>query len=146
MVRTRWWLRLLVAASAGLLAAAGVVPAATAQAATVGCRASYEVLQQFNGGFFAQLKVANLGDRINGWTLVWTFPSGQRLTHLIGARATQSGAEVTGTNLSWNAEIPTNGTLLLNVLGNWSGVNASPTSFTLNGVVCTGSVIETATG
>jgi endoglucanase len=145
MVKTRWWLRLLVAASAGLLAAAGVVPAA-AQAATVGCRASYTVLQQFNGGFLAQLKVANLGDRINGWTLVWTFPSGQRLTHLIGARATQSGAEVTGTNLNWNAEIPTNGTLILNVLGTWSGVNAAPALFTLNGVACTGSVSETASG
>jgi endoglucanase len=145
MVQTRWRLRLLAAATAGLLAAGGAtVPATAALAATVGCRANYTVLQQFNGGFFAQLTITNLGDQINGWTVTWTFPSGQRLTHLIGSRASQSGAEVTGTNLNWNAAIPTNGTLLLNVLGTWSGVNTAPTSFTLNGVACTGNVSETA--
>jgi endoglucanase len=145
MVQTRWRLRLLAAATAGLLAAGGAAaPATAAVPGTAGCRANYTVLQQFNGGFFAQLTITNVGDQINGWTVTWTFPSGQRLTHLVGSRATQSGAEVTGTNLNWNAEIPTDGTLLLHILGTWSGVNTAPTSFTLNGVTCTSNGRERA--
>ena len=51
--------------------------------------------------------------------------------------ATQNGANVSVTNLSWNADIAPNGTVSLGFLANWSGTNAKPTSFKLNGANCT---------
>jgi hypothetical protein len=32
------------------------------------------------GGFQANVTITNLGDRIDGWTLAWTFPTGQKTT------------------------------------------------------------------
>jgi alpha-galactosidase len=73
---------------------------------------------------------------INGWTLGWSFANGQSITQLWGASYTQTGANVSATNLSWNATIAPNGTANLGFLANWSGTNGKPTAFTLNGAAC----------
>ncbi|MEV5448204.1 cellulose binding domain-containing protein, partial [Streptomyces sp. NPDC052644] len=55
---------------AGTLAAAtlvGVVGVATAASAATGCRVTYTVSSQWNGGFGANVAVTNLGDPLNGW-------------------------------------------------------------------------------
>ncbi|BCB90503.1 cellulase family glycosylhydrolase [Phytohabitans suffuscus] len=139
MRRTRWRLGLVAAATAGLVAATGIILATSAQAA-VGCRVTYSAGSQWPGGFTANVGITNLGDPVNGWSLVWTFPSGQRVTQAWNANVTSSGATVTATNVGYNGAIATNGTVSFGFNGSWSGTNTAPTSFALNGVTCTGSV------
>ncbi|MFC8847975.1 MULTISPECIES: cellulase family glycosylhydrolase [unclassified Micromonospora] len=134
----------LVAAAVATLMTAGTMVAGNAQAAA-GCQVTYAVPSQWQGGFTADVKVTNLGDAINGWSLGWTFPSGQRVTQAWNATVTSSGDQVTAKNMSYNAAIATNATVSFGFNGSWSGSNTAPTSFTLNGVTCTGSVGGTPT-
>ena len=130
---------LITAGLTGLLVAGAAVVAVSANAAA-GCRVTYEVPSQWPGGFQANVGITNLGDPINGWRLTWTFPSGQNVTQVWNATITSSGAQVTATNVSYNAAIATNGSVSFGFLGSWAGANTNPTSFALNGVTCTGSV------
>jgi len=129
--------------AAALLAASWMVAVGAANSAAVaaaGCRVTYTAPSQWQGGFTANVDITNLGDAVNGWNLVWTFPSGQRVTQAWNATTAQSGSQVTATNMSYNASIPTNGTVSFGFNGSWSGSNTAPTSFTLNGTVCNGGV------
>ncbi|GAA4671531.1 cellulase family glycosylhydrolase [Phytohabitans rumicis] len=136
--RTRWRVGMVAGGAAALLMA-GTVMAVNAQAAA-GCRVAYAVSAQWPGGFTANVNVTNLGDAINGWSLVWTFPSGQQVTQAWNATVTASGGQVTATNASYNPAIATNATVSFGFNGSWTGSNAAPTSFALNGVACTGNV------
>lgn len=136
--RVQWRLG-LVTAGVAMLASAGVVVATSASAA-VGCRVAYAVASQWPGGFSGNVSVTNLGDPINGWRLVWTFPSGQQATQAWNASISQSGSQVTATNAGYNGAIATNATVSFGFNGTWAGTNTNPTSFALNGVTCTGSV------
>ncbi|WP_422755862.1 cellulase family glycosylhydrolase [Micromonospora sp. WMMD708] len=129
----------LLAGTLAALLLAGLMVAGNAQAAA-GCRVAYTVPAQWQGGFTADVKVTNLGDAVNGWSLAWTFPAGQRVTQAWNVTTTAAGDQVTAKNLSYNAAIATNGTVSFGFNGSWTGSNPVPTSFTLNGVACTGSV------
>jgi len=135
----RWRNGLIAGGVTAMLVGASVAIAVTAHAAA-GCRVAYSTPGQWPGGFTANVNVTNLGDPITGWRLAWTFPSGQRVTHPWNASITASGSQVTATNLSYNATIATNATVSFGFNGSWSGTNTAPTSFTLNGVTCTGTV------
>jgi hypothetical protein len=111
-------------------------PTATA---SLSCAVHYAVTSQWPGGFSASLTITNTGSTaINGWTLQFTFPSGQTITQLWNGSYTQSGSTVTITNLSYNASIPPGAALSSSpgFNGTWNGSNASPTAFTLNGRSC----------
>jgi endoglucanase len=95
-----------VSATAGL---ALVTPAAAAP----GCRVDYTVPSQWSGGFTGNVAVTNTGDRVNGWRLTWTWPSGQRVTQAWNATVTSSGNQVTATDSGYNAVIEPNGTVSL---------------------------------
>ncbi|MCL6591087.1 MAG: cellulase family glycosylhydrolase [Firmicutes bacterium] len=74
---------------------------------------------------------------VNGWTLAFTFPGNQVITNLWNGTYTQSGASVTVKDAGYNANIPANGgstSFGFNI--NYSGTNAKPASFTLNGAPC----------
>ena len=71
---------------------------------------------------------------------MWTFPSGQQVTQAWSATISPTSGTVTATNMGYNAAIPTNGTVSFGFNGSWSGANAVPASFSLNGVICDGSV------
>ncbi|GAB3974163.1 cellulose binding domain-containing protein [Plantactinospora veratri] len=132
-------LRAGLAVAATLLLGVGLTAVLTAPAsAAVGCRVNYTV-NQWQGGFSANVALTNLGDPLNGWTLAWSFANGQTVTQGWGGQFSQSGARVTVTNTSWNAELGTNATVTPGFNGTWNGTNSTPTSFTLNGVACTGS-------
>lgn len=115
-------------------------PTATPTPGTGGsCRVTYTV-NQWPGGFTAYLSVTNTSSTaINGWNLTFTFPSGQTITQIWNGSYTQSGGNVTITNLSYNASIAPGATLGSSpgFNGAWSGSNTSPTSFKLNGATCT---------
>jgi hypothetical protein len=86
--------------------------------------------------------ITNTGDAItNGWTLEFDFPGNQRITDLWPVTFTQpaGSAHVTiASNADWNKAIATGATFTPGFNGNYSGVNANPTSFKLNGTVCGG--------
>jgi non-reducing end alpha-L-arabinofuranosidase len=131
-----------VAASLVVVAAAAITATTAAQAAT-GCRVDYAVSSTWPGGFGANVTVTNLGDAINGWTVRWSFGAGQTITQLWNGSFTQSGSQVAVTNLSYNAAVATGASTAFGFNGAWTGSNPAPTSFTLNGVACTGSPTST---
>ena len=104
------------------------------------CKIGYTITNQWPGGFGANITITNTGTTaINGWSLRFSFANGQTITQLWNGNYTQSGGNVTITNLSYNGSIPAGATLSSNpgFNGSWSGSNQVPTSFTLNGAACT---------
>ena len=103
-----------------------------------GCQVTYTTQSQWTGGFVASVTIANNGSSaINGWTLAFTFPGDQKITSAWNGVASQSGENVTITNESYNALIPTAGSTSLGFQGTWSASDAVPTAFTVNGTTCT---------
>ncbi|GAB2963210.1 cellulase family glycosylhydrolase [Saccharothrix stipae] len=136
----------VLAACAVAFGAAATTLLPNAVAAAQGCKVDYTVTSQWNGGFQASVKVTNLGDVVTGWSLGVTFPnSSQRVTQGWNATWTQSGSTATATNVDWNRTLGTGASTDLGFVGAWSGSNPTPTSFTLNGVACTGSTTSTST-
>jgi cellulose 1,4-beta-cellobiosidase len=126
-----------VATAAALVSGLGVAVAHQASAAA-GCRVSYTV-NQWPTGFTANISVTNLGDPItNGWTLAWDFAGNQRITQGWSGTFTQSGQRVTVQSPSWGGSLGTNASAGLGFNADFSGTNATPASFSLNGTVCTG--------
>ena len=79
----------------------------------------------------------NTSTAVNGWTLAWTFSGNQTITNLWCGSYTQSGTSVSVKDAGYNASIPANGgTTNFGFNINYSGTNAVPTNFTLNGVAC----------
>ncbi|MBY8852228.1 cellulose-binding domain-containing protein, partial [Saccharothrix sp. MB29] len=133
-------------AALGVVLGAGAVVLPQATAAAQGCRVDYTVTSQWQGGFQAGVKITNLGDPVNGWSLGIAFPStSQRVTQGWNATWSQSGSTATATNTDWNRSLATGGSTDIGFVGSWSGGNPTPTSFTLNGVACTGSTGPTTT-
>jgi len=124
-----------------LLLGSGLTVAAVKQAsAAAACSVGYTIASQWTPGFQTNLAITNLGDPITSWTLEWDFAAGQQITQLWNGTATQTGAHVSVTNLSYNGSIATNAAVSSppGFTGTWSGSNPIPASFKLNGTVCTG--------
>ncbi|GHO56672.1 glycoside hydrolase family 48 protein [Ktedonobacter robiniae] len=103
------------------------------------CKVQYTVTNQWPGGFGVNIAITNTGSTaINSWTLKFSFPNGQTITQVWNGNYTQSGANVTITNLSYNGSIAPGTTLSSppGFNGSWSSANSPPTSFTLNGTTC----------
>ncbi len=103
------------------------------------CQIHYGVVSTWPGGFETIFTVTNTGTTaINGWTLKFSFANGQEITLGWNGNFSQSGNAVTVTNLSSNASIPAGSSLIVepSFEATWSGTNAPPTSFTLNGTTC----------
>ncbi|MCE6994966.1 cellulose binding domain-containing protein [Saccharothrix sp. S26] len=133
----------VVAAVAAALTAA-TVTTAPAQAA-VGCRVTYQVANQWTGGFGANVTVTNLGDPVPSWRLAWSFAAGQQVTQIWNGTVRQSGARVEVDNVSWNGSLGTGASAGFGFNGSWTGSNPVPTQFTLNGTLCTGTTSTTTT-
>jgi hypothetical protein len=112
----------------------------SAHAATSGCQVTYAVASQWQGGFSANVSVTNLGDPVTSWALKWSYTAGQTVTQAWNATVTQSGSQVTATNVSYNGAIATGGSASFGFNGSWTSSNPEPASFTLNGTTCTGTV------
>lgn len=116
---------------------APTTPAPTTPGTTAACRVTYGITSQWQGGFQADVTIANTGTAaINGWTLRWTFPNGQQVTQAWNTTLSQSGGQATATNVSWNGTIAPNGSTAFGFTGSWTGTNAKPTAFTVNNAAC----------
>jgi cellulose 1,4-beta-cellobiosidase len=137
--RVRRGILALAALALGSIPTVALVSHASAAGA---CSVTYTVANQWNTGFTVQgITIVNLGAPITSWTLTFSFPGNQTLqSNPWNGNFTQSGSQVTITNLSYNGSVATNGTVNPGpgFNGNYSGSNPSPTSFTLNGTVCNG--------
>jgi hypothetical protein len=123
-----------------VVALGGLVLTAPPASAASGCSVTYVVSGQWPGGFGANLTIKNLGDPITSWSLVWSYPAGQQVTQAWNATVTQSGSQVTAKNVGYNGSVATNATASFGFNGTWTSSNPVPTSFTLNGIACTGGV------
>jgi cellulose 1,4-beta-cellobiosidase len=121
------------------LAGLGAAAAATSPAkAATGCTVAYSVPSQWNTGFTASITITNLGSPLTSWTLGYSYAGNQTLASGWSGNWTQSGSNVTVTSESYNGSLATNGQVQIGANFNYSGTNANPTAFTLNGVSCTG--------
>jgi cellulose 1,4-beta-cellobiosidase len=113
------------------------------------CQVTYTITNQWPGGFGVNLTIQNTSSSAwTGWTLGFTFPaSGQAVTQLWNGSYTQSGQNVTVTNLSYNGSVPAGAMVSSEpgFNGSWTTSNPVPTSFTINGNVCGGSPTPTPT-
>src|SRR5262245_41793044 len=111
------------------------------------CNITYQENTFWNVGFQGQSTIMHSGPAINGWTVNFTFPvATQTIYELWNGVYTQSGQNVTVTNASYNANIPTGGSVSFGFNANWSGSHPAPTGLTLNGQSCGGGgpVIQTS--
>ena len=112
-------------------------PSRSSGTGTGSCRVTYSK-QEWQGGLVANVTIANTGTTaVNGWRLTFTFPGDTRIGNVWNATATQTGAVVTVTNASYNAGIPPGGNTSFGFQGTWTGNDANPTNFALNGTTCT---------
>jgi rhamnogalacturonan endolyase len=130
-------------AGLGVVALGATLLTAVNASAAAGCRVTYAVTSTWSGGFGASVEITNLGDPLNGWTLGWSFPSGQTVTQAWNGVATQSGAAVSVRDAGYNAALATGASTSFGFNGASPGANTDPSAFTLNGVACTGGTSTT---
>jgi hypothetical protein len=104
--------------------------------ASAGCKVTYSV-NDWGGGFTGTVTLANTGSAAwSAWSLGFAFPGNQKVSQGWSATWTQSGAQVTAASLSYNGAVPAGGSTSIGFNGTYTGSNAAPTAFTVNGMTC----------
>jgi glucuronoarabinoxylan endo-1,4-beta-xylanase len=102
-----------------------------------GPRVTY-TMNTWNSGFTASISITNTGtSTVNGWTLVFTLPSGQTITSGWNATYSPSSGQVSASNVSYNGTLAPGATVDIGFQATHTGNTAEPTAFTLNGIPCT---------
>ncbi|MFF7278174.1 cellulase family glycosylhydrolase [Streptomyces griseorubiginosus] len=127
---------LLAVAGAVALVGSVMVPAVTASGAAPACSVEYTVTSQWDSGFQGAVKITNNSAAVSSWSLSFGFTGGQKLTQGWNAKWSQSGTTVTAANESYNGSLATGASVSAGFIASWSGSNAVPTSFKLNGTAC----------
>ncbi|MGW6828046.1 glycoside hydrolase family 6 protein [Streptomyces massasporeus] len=136
MSRTRTALLAALALVTGATGTAfAVVPGGTG-ASAVPCTVDYKVQNQWDTGFTASVTVTNHGAAKSSWAVKWSYAGNQQVTSGWNAKISQSGAAVTAANESYNGTLATGGSVGFGFQGTYSGSNAIPATFTLDGVTC----------
>ncbi|MEZ5534964.1 MAG: cellulose binding domain-containing protein [Thiolinea sp.] len=104
----------------------------------VSCEVDYSIRNQWNTGFTADVTIHNTGDNLPGWEVSWSMPNGQVISHLWNGSYSQSGADVSVDNLSWNQNIASGQNILFGFNASHNGVNPAPIDLAVNGVRCDG--------
>ncbi|MBD0418756.1 glycoside hydrolase family 6 protein [Streptomyces sp. NPDC052309] len=136
MSRTRTAMLAALALVAGASGTAFAVHSADTGAAAVPCTVDYKVQNDWGSGFTAAVTVTNNGAARSGWSLAWSYAGNQKVTSGWNAKVSQSGAAVTAANESYNGNLSTGGSVSFGFQATYSGSNAIPATFTLNGVTC----------
>jgi chitodextrinase len=137
---TTYYYKVEAVDAAGSSAASAQASATTlASSGGLACHIAYSITNQWSGGFQAAITINNTGTTgITNWTLTWAFANGQTITQIWNASETQSGANVTVNNLSYNGSIPAGGSYNgMGFNGSWNNTaNSAPASFAVNGTTC----------
>jgi glucose/arabinose dehydrogenase len=103
-------------------------PTTTSQPPVGGCSATYTQTNQWPGGFQGEVRVTNTGtNNTTSWTVVLTFPNGQRITQIWSGQTNLAGSSpYTITNVGYNGTIPPGQSTAFGFLGSWSTANGAP--------------------
>lgn len=101
-------------AAGNVSAPSNPVSATTEGGGGEGCLAAFTLQgPPWDVGYVGEIRVTNTGSTaISGWTVTFTFGSGQAIVNLWSAVATVSGQNVTATNMSWNGSLAPGGTAM----------------------------------
>src|ERR1035437_4889185 len=86
------------------------------------CAATLHVENSWTGGFQATATVTAGSSAITGWTVNWTWPSGQSITNFWNATITSSGSAVTAKNAGYNGALGAGGNTTFGMQMNGSAV------------------------
>ncbi|MER7546417.1 PHB depolymerase family esterase [Spirillospora sp. NPDC127506] len=104
---------------------------------TASCRVTAKV-NAWSGGMTEDITITNTGDTaINGWSLVFTLPSGQTISSGWNATFSPNSGRVTATNMSYNGSLAPGASTGIGFQATQTGNAQAPTEFTLNGSTCT---------
>jgi hypothetical protein len=106
------------------------------------CAVTYYLSTGWDSGYVANISITDTGPNpITGWTLAFSFPATTESVSSSNwnANYSENGENVIVTPVSWDANLAANSgnTVSIGFVGNQSGADPSPASFTLNGTVCT---------
>ena len=105
--------------------------------ASAACSVGYHLDSSWAGGFTATVTLKNTGrSPIAGWTLGWTFPGSQQISNGWNATVVQTGAAVTARDGGWNGTVAPGASASFGFQATYSGSNAAPAQFTVNGALC----------
>lgn len=136
MSRTRTAILAAVALVAGTAGAAVAAIPPDADVAAIPCTVDYKVQNQWDSGFTAAVTVTNNSAAKSSWAVKWSYAGNQKVTSGWNAKLSQSGTAVTAANESYNGTLGTGSSVSFGFNGTYSGTNALPTAFTLDGVTC----------
>jgi cellulose 1,4-beta-cellobiosidase len=124
----------LVAGASGTAVAAA--PSADVGIAAIPCSVDYKVQNQWDTGFTAAVTITNNGAAKSSWAAKWSYAGNQQVTSGWNAKISQSGTAVTAANETYNGSLATGSSVSFGFNASYSGTNALPTTFTLDGVTC----------
>lgn len=119
-----------VPAATRTLTAYGNTPTAAAA-----CVVTFVVSNEWDGGFQADVTIANPGRAWKGWTLSWPAPAGLTITTIWNGVAQPAGSGTTVSNVAWNADVAPGSSVSFGFTA--SGPVWTPTRALLNGAACT---------
>jgi lysophospholipase L1-like esterase len=127
----RWYPALAAQLTPGSSPSVSVSPSNTASSSpssgTPRCGATYQILNQWQGGFQGTVTITNTGTvPITGWTTQFTFANGQQITQSWSATVSQLAATVTASNLSWNGSLSPAASTWFGFLATVTGTNTAP--------------------
>lgn len=95
------------------------------------CTASTAVTNSWPGGYQATVTVTNTGTApTTGWSVGFTLPGTQAVRSSWNAKVTQTGQQVSATNLDYNATVKASGTTSWGVIVDGDGATPSPLTCT----------------
>jgi cellulase/cellobiase CelA1 len=95
------------------------------------------VNNDWGNGFVADVSFTNnTGAALSNWQVTWVFAGNQQITNLWNGVLQQTGQSISVRNASWNGSVSNGGTAAFGFQASYSGANAAPTGFRLNGVLC----------
>ncbi|MFF7050345.1 glycoside hydrolase family 6 protein [Streptomyces griseorubiginosus] len=136
MSRTRTALLAALALVAGASGTALAVVPGDVGIAAVPCTVDYKVQNQWDTGFTTAVTITNNSAAKSSWSLKWSYAGNQKVSNFWNSKISQSGTAVTAANESYNGSLGTGGSVSFGFQGTYSGTNAVPTTFTLDGVTC----------
>jgi hypothetical protein len=101
------------------------------------CHVTYTRNSEWAGGFTAQVVIQNTGTTaLSSWSVTFTWGGDQKITANFNGGFSQTGANATLTNASYNGTIAPNASVTDGFQGTWTSNDAAPTGFAVNGTAC----------
>jgi hypothetical protein len=92
------------------------------------CTATYAIVNSWTGGFQAQITVSAGASGLAGWSAGWTLPGNQQITDMWNASYSQSGQNVTASNVSYDGTLAAGASTTFGFTATYSGNYAAPAS------------------